>query len=534
YCRGRLLDHVSVTVKKGGEAKVELKPTVGVGGVYRITVFEERANDTQRNLVPVAERLVYRQPAEQLLLTAKPDKSVYVPSDPVKRTITALNEQEKAAPAILMVAVVDKSIVTMADEKTHRSMPTHFLMTSEVKKPEDLEYADFLVGSHPRAGAALDLLLGTQGWRRFFEQDPTRLKQHQADEADRLLVSTGMSQRPVDLEKEQGQRVKDEMAAKQTRLQDELRETNERLQSGRTDAAYLVALNKVQNYDEWLRTARQFAIPFVCLVLLIVTIATLVAGLMRRISRAVPLLLTSAACAVVACVLFVNYTQDKPQGSQVVGLDSSKSTAGADTRDADRFLGEKLDKAEGRPVPQEAAGADPAVREMAPAMAPKPGMAEPAKGRAVGIKRAMPVAPPAPAVKADGGKDLDKENQRLHIQLEKAKEEKEADAFYLRADDAKKDEARAAGGAKTAPANQNDMGNTAGLGGMQGGFGGQGMGGPAPPRGFGAQPALGGLMPAQDLPAGAEAMKAGKQLQDGLWKDQAMDRKAGGRARRQL
>jgi len=55
----------------------------------------------------------------------------------------------------------------MADEKTARAMPTHFLMTTEVRKPEDLEYADFLLGKHPKAAVALDLLLGTQGWRRF-------------------------------------------------------------------------------------------------------------------------------------------------------------------------------------------------------------------------------------------------------------------------------------------------------------------------------------------------------------------------------
>src|SRR5262249_48670506 len=83
YCRGRLLDHKSIAVKKDQEAKVELTPTTGTGGVYRVTVFEERGGDKQRTLVPVAERLIYRQPAEQLLITAKPDKTVYVPGDKV-------------------------------------------------------------------------------------------------------------------------------------------------------------------------------------------------------------------------------------------------------------------------------------------------------------------------------------------------------------------------------------------------------------------------------------------------------------------
>ena len=74
-----------------------------------------------------------------------------------------------------MVAVVDKSVLTLADEKTHRAMPTHFLLTSEVRRPEDLEYADFLLGPQAKASEALDLLLGVQGWRRFAEQDPAQV-----------------------------------------------------------------------------------------------------------------------------------------------------------------------------------------------------------------------------------------------------------------------------------------------------------------------------------------------------------------------
>jgi hypothetical protein len=68
------------------------------------------------------------------------------------------------------VAVVDKSVLTLADEKTHRSMPTHFNLTTSAAN-QDLEHADFLLTRHLRAKEALDLLLGTQGWRRFAEQN---------------------------------------------------------------------------------------------------------------------------------------------------------------------------------------------------------------------------------------------------------------------------------------------------------------------------------------------------------------------------
>jgi hypothetical protein len=73
-----------------------------------------------------------------------------------------------------MVAVVDANVLKRADEKTARGMPTHFLLTNEVKSPEELENADVFLSDHPKAALALDLLLGTQGWRRFAEQNPQR------------------------------------------------------------------------------------------------------------------------------------------------------------------------------------------------------------------------------------------------------------------------------------------------------------------------------------------------------------------------
>ena len=40
-----------------------------------------------------------------------------------------------------------------------------------MRGPEDLEYADVLMRDDlPQAAVALDLMLGTQGWRRFVEQ----------------------------------------------------------------------------------------------------------------------------------------------------------------------------------------------------------------------------------------------------------------------------------------------------------------------------------------------------------------------------
>ena len=54
------------------------------------------------------------------------------------------------------------------------------------KKPEDLEHADFLLGDHPKAARALDNLLGTQGWRRFAEQNPAQFVRMEKEDAEKL------------------------------------------------------------------------------------------------------------------------------------------------------------------------------------------------------------------------------------------------------------------------------------------------------------------------------------------------------------
>src|SRR5262249_35091060 len=135
-------------------------------------------------------------------MAARPDKRVYAPGEQVKVSLTANNEAGKPAPAIALVAVVDKSVIKMADERTARMMPTHFLLTSEVRHAEDLEYTDVLLSDHPKAPEALDQLLGTQGWRRFLESDPGRLdaapnkvqtpeQQRYRADVDRLLYAMG-------------------------------------------------------------------------------------------------------------------------------------------------------------------------------------------------------------------------------------------------------------------------------------------------------------------------------------------------------
>lgn len=172
YARGRLLDHQRLTLAPLQSQALTLQPSPGFGGVTRVTVFEEKGDGPARQLVPLAERLVFRQPSKRVELSVVAEKKAYTPGAKAAVTVAAKDETGKAIPAMAMLGVVNQSVVVMADEKSFRSMPTHFLLTGEVEKAEDLEHVDVLLGAHAKSATALDLLLGVQGWRRFVEQGP--------------------------------------------------------------------------------------------------------------------------------------------------------------------------------------------------------------------------------------------------------------------------------------------------------------------------------------------------------------------------
>jgi hypothetical protein len=343
YCRGRLLDHARVAARKGQPAEVLLSPEAGIGGVYRLTVFEERATPEDRQeLLPVAERLVYRQSAGRLNLAVKPDRPLYAPGDRVRLQLTGTQEQGEPAGAVLLVAVVDKSVLTLADDRTARTLPTHFFLTHEVKKPQELEYADFFLTDHPRAAEALDLLLGTQGWRRFAEQDPGNFREQHKEEAERLLVTIGQMQpRTVDFAEEEGKKViekyRPKLEAEQARLwkvEAELEalaendgpgaEAQQELDSARS--AYLAALGQLSRYQDSSRQFRNRLLLGLGGGLLLVSLVCLVIGLVRSMPRAMPYF-ASGAAAMALCGLVL-------LGTFVVNHREQRVTAEAAAPDA--------------------------------------------------------------------------------------------------------------------------------------------------------------------------------------------------------
>lgn len=316
YCRGRLLDSIELNASHfvGGEARAVLRPIGGAGGVCRVTVFEVPSGEGgQRVLRPVAERLIYRQPVERVQIALQPDQKSYVPRQTVKLDVEATNEKGEPAPAVVLLRVVDKSVVTLADDKTGRAMPTHFLLTTEVRRPEDLEYADFLLGPQPQAAEALDLLLGTQGWRRFAEQDPQKFRNEQKQDAEQLLATIGQSRAKItDLTQQELRRVEADFTHKAEEATARAAQAKAAEQETRDNPDYRAALVLLKGYDDFFDRMQRVGAPIAEAILILAALACLILGLSRRVGRVLPYYAAAAACAAMFLMLAKVSLQNAP------------------------------------------------------------------------------------------------------------------------------------------------------------------------------------------------------------------------------
>jgi hypothetical protein len=188
-CRGQIVEQQTLQIKKGeGEVSVEtrdLKPIGDVAGILRVTVYEIK----QQTLVPLAERLVFRMPAHRLELAGS------LAIQPGRNSLRATwnNEAKQPYSCYAYAAVVDSQFVG----DNERDLPTHFYVDSDVSSPAELENASVIVHNNQDSWRALDLFLGTQGWRRFSagpnpETEAADLNKLAAKDADTTKQESGV------------------------------------------------------------------------------------------------------------------------------------------------------------------------------------------------------------------------------------------------------------------------------------------------------------------------------------------------------
>jgi hypothetical protein len=176
-CRGRFVAEEYLRAQPGPN-RIRLMPAAGSRGVVRVTVFERQG----QQLRPLAERLVYRIPAERLRLSVHPEKNNPAVGDAMKLTVRSENEDGKPEPAWLLVSVTNDDVPGQVANPGRHGLAAAFHVASEIQKAEDLEGVDILLRDDAAAAMELDHFLGTQGWRRL------KRVQEQPSQPDALLA----------------------------------------------------------------------------------------------------------------------------------------------------------------------------------------------------------------------------------------------------------------------------------------------------------------------------------------------------------
>lgn len=159
-----------------------------VDGVLRVTVIDEEKQ------APVAERLVFRKASNPLNISIKADKTKYVPGDRARLTVKATDKSGKPQEAVLGLTVTDDSVLEMIEKREQAPhLPVMVFLEPEVDDLADAHV--YLDTKDPnKAALATDLLLATQGWRRFIFVEPDKFIAEQGDKARRALALKIQSQ----------------------------------------------------------------------------------------------------------------------------------------------------------------------------------------------------------------------------------------------------------------------------------------------------------------------------------------------------
>lgn len=161
HTRGQVIQVVKVPVSKRGTV-VQLSRNEFPEGISHLTLFDQTNK-------PVSERLIFIDKQEQLRVAIRTDKSVYKNRQVVTLSIKTTQADGKPVPANLSLAALDERLLPKADSN-QTTIVSHMLLTSDLAGVVEQPGYYFNPANKDRL-VKLDLLLMTQGWRRFVWSD---------------------------------------------------------------------------------------------------------------------------------------------------------------------------------------------------------------------------------------------------------------------------------------------------------------------------------------------------------------------------
>lgn len=175
--RGVVYNVAMGTLKEKLIIKIPLKDIPQ--GIAEVTLFNE-------NIEPIAERLIYVNQQKKLNVNVELDKSEYQKREKVNLKIKVTNQDNQAVIAHLGISVFDQ---LYRNKLNSRNILTHYYLSTQLNgKIYDPGY--YFNKENIDRHEVLDLLLLTQGWRRYVWNE-SNLREHNS------LFKTLLSESPV-------------------------------------------------------------------------------------------------------------------------------------------------------------------------------------------------------------------------------------------------------------------------------------------------------------------------------------------------
>ncbi len=177
--REKEISRQSLKLEPGKPQELALAPGQA-DGVLVVTVWSQSGQ-------PLAERLVFRQPANALNIKVTANQEQYVPGGKAEVKVETTGGDGKPISAMVGLTVTDESVLEMLDKRDQPPrLPVMVLLENEVKDLADAHV--YLDAENKDAPLAVDLLLGVQGWRRFAVMNWEKLLEDHGDDARRALA----------------------------------------------------------------------------------------------------------------------------------------------------------------------------------------------------------------------------------------------------------------------------------------------------------------------------------------------------------
>src|SRR5439155_27346397 len=114
---------------------------------------------------------VFRRPAKAVDVGMAVEQGGAVPGGRVNVAVKTTDEHGRPVPAVVGVAATDDALLSTIDPRGRAPrLPVAALLGAEVRELRD---ARLYLGDDAESARRTDLLLGTQGWRRFGFVEPT-------------------------------------------------------------------------------------------------------------------------------------------------------------------------------------------------------------------------------------------------------------------------------------------------------------------------------------------------------------------------